>query len=63
MFFYKIKKLKDNLSKITNSNKTVIIAGDLDYDILKYEYNKCINNFLNVMFSNFLQPYTRFFLL
>ena len=35
-----LEKLRDNLSKITSSNKTVIIAGDFNYDILKYEYNK-----------------------
>ena len=35
-----LEKLRDNLSKITNSRKTLIIAGDFNYDILKYEYNK-----------------------
>ena len=54
-----LEKLRDNLSKITNSNKTVIIAGDFNYDILKYEYNKYINDFLNIMYFNFLQPCIR----
>ena len=50
------EKLRDNLNKITNSNKTVIITGDFNNDILKYEHNKYINDFLNIMYSNFLQP-------
>ena len=37
-----LEKLRVNLSKITNSSKTVIIAEDFNYDILKYEYNKYI---------------------
>ena len=50
-----LEKLRDTLSKITSSNKTVIIAGDFNYDILKYEYNKYINDFFNIMYSNILQ--------
>ena len=37
-----LEKLRVNLSKITNSSKTVIIAEDFNYDILKYEHNKYI---------------------
>ena len=50
------EKLRDNLNKITNSNTTVIITGDFNNDILKYEHNKYVNDFLNIMYSNFLQP-------
>ena len=50
-----LEKLRDNLSKITNSNKTVIIPEDFNY-ILKYEHNKYITDFLNIMYSNLLQP-------
>ena len=35
-----LEKLTGNLNKITNSNTTGIIAGDFNYDILQYEYNK-----------------------
>ena len=51
-----IDKLKENLGKIKNKNKTTIITGDFNYDILKFEFNKTIANFLNLMYSNFLQP-------
>lgn len=32
------------------------MQGDISFDILKYEHNKCVNEFLNLIFSNFLQP-------
>ena len=51
-----LDKLKENLGKIKNKNKTTIITGDFNYDILKFEFNKTIANFLNLMYSNFLQP-------
>ena len=51
-----LEKLGDNLNKITKSNKTVIITGDFNYDILKYEHTKYINDYLNLMYSNFLLP-------
>ena len=27
-----------------NNNKTIVVTGDFNYDILKYEYNSIINN-------------------
>ena len=51
-----LDKLKETLGKIKNNNKTTIITGDFNYDILKYDFNKAIANFLNIMYSNFLQP-------
>ena len=51
-----LDKLKETLGKIKNNNKTTIITGDFNYDILKYYFNKTIANFLNLMYSNFLQP-------
>lgn len=38
-----MENLKATLSKIKNSNKHIIICGDLDYDLLKHEFNKYIN--------------------
>ena len=52
-----LDKRKETLGKIKNNSKTTIITGDLNYDILKYDFNKTIANFLNLMYSNFLQPF------
>ena len=42
-----VENLKAILSKIKNRNKQIIIPGDFNYDLLKYEYNEYINmNFL-----------------
>ena len=38
------------------NNKICLVAGDFNYDILKYEHNPVINEFLNFMYSNFFQP-------
>ena len=38
-----------------NNNKICLVAGDFNYDVLKYEYNPVINKFLNLIYSNFLQ--------
>ena len=48
--------LKSTLRKIKNRNKHIIICGDFNYDLLKHEYNDHINELLNTMTSNFLQP-------
>ena len=52
-----LKKLRDSLNKITNGNKTVIIAENFNYDVVKHEHNKYINDFLNLMYWNLLQPF------
>ena len=51
-----VEYLKATPNKIKNRNKHIIIGGDFNYDLLKYEHNKYINEFLNTMSSNFLQP-------
>ena len=49
-------KLKETLTKLRNSNKVAVATGDFNYDILKYEKNSIISEFLNLMYSNFLRP-------
>ena len=49
--------LKDLLQKITNENKTIMLMGDFNIDILQYDSNKDSENFLDTMYSNFLLPY------
>ena len=51
-----LDKLKETIEKVKSNNKTTVVAGDFNYDLLKYEYNKTANDFLNFMYSNFLQP-------
>ena len=43
------KKIKDN-------NKTKIICGDFNYNLLNHEYNSHMRNFINIMHSHFFQP-------
>ena len=42
-----MENLKATLNKIKNRNKRTIICGDFNYDLLKYEYNEYINEFLD----------------
>ena len=47
-----LENLKTTFHSLRN-NKTCIVAGNFNYDILKYEHNPVINEFLNLMYSNF----------
>ena len=38
-----------------NTNNICLVAGDFNYDILKHEHNPVINEFLNLLYSNFFQ--------
>ena len=51
-----LEQLKCSLSKIKIRSKYIIFCGDFNYHILKYEYNNFSARFLNLMYSNFLQP-------
>ena len=51
-----LEKLNQNLQKIKNLNKHVLICGDFSYDLLRHEQIPSVNEFLNIMYSNFLQP-------
>ncbi len=48
--------LQVTLEKVKKENKEVFIAGDFNYDLLKFSDNKLIDDFLSDMFVNFLQP-------
>ena len=50
-----INTLKENIAKL-ESNKSILVTGDFNYDILKYQINPIITEFLDFMYSNFLQP-------
>ena len=51
-----MKILKATLPSLRNSNKVCLVTGGFNYDILKYKHNPVINEFLNLMYSNFFQP-------
>ena len=51
-----LENLKTTSHSLRKNNKICLVAGDLNYDILKYEHNPIINEFLNLMYSNFFQP-------
>ena len=50
-----LENLKATLHSLRN-NKICLVAGDFNYDILIYEHNPVINEFANLLYSNFFQP-------
>ena len=51
-----IELLNESLSKIIRENKKVLLAGDFNFDLLRYETNPNIGNFLQMMLNNGYQP-------
>ena len=51
-----IEVLNETLLKIQRENKKVLLAGDFNFDLLKYETDTSINNFLQTMLNNSYQP-------
>ena len=49
--------LRDLLSKIIKEKKLVVIMGDFNIDILKYDTNKDSSYFVDALYSSFLLPY------
>ena len=43
--------------RINRENKTCIIMGDFNIDLLKFESHSATDGFLNTLGSNFFQPY------
>ena len=48
--------MKENLHKLSNNNKITIVARDINFDLLKYDYKNLTYDFLSIMYSNFFQP-------
>lgn len=48
--------LKNTLQKIQRENKTKIICGDFNYDLLKHDKCNKINTFINNMIEECIQP-------
>ena len=53
-----LEKLKQNLQKILKKeeDKHILICGDFNYGLLRHEQVQYLNEFLNTIYSNFLQP-------
>ena len=49
--------LQNILEKLSYENKEIIIMGDFNIDILKYDTNSDSATFLDNMYENFLLPY------
>ena len=49
--------LKDLLENLLHKNKTIVILGDFNIDLLKYDTEKDSADFLDSMYASFLLPY------
>ena len=49
--------LQNLIEKLSFENKNIILMGDFNIDILKYDTNKDSEEFLDKMYTNFLWPY------
>ena len=49
--------LQNLMEKLSFENKNIILMGDFNIDILKYDTNKDSEEFLDKMYTNFLLPY------
>ena len=47
---------KSTLEKLSYENKDIILMGDFNIDILKYDTNNNSAAFLDMMYGNFLLP-------
>ena len=51
-----LSELKKKLNKIRSEKKIFILCGDFNFDILKFEFDSDINDFVDLMFENAFQP-------
>ena len=51
-----LEYLERILTKIKSENKTAVITGDFNYDLLKYSNDANTEEFLNLFLDNFFQP-------
>ena len=49
--------LNDLLEKLSHENKKIILMGDLNIDLLKYDTHGDSSDFLDAMYANFFLPY------
>ena len=51
--------LSELLQKLSREDKTIMLMGDFNIDLLKYDTNKDSTMFLDIMYTNFLLPYRK----
>ena len=49
--------IQELLRKMFKEDKTIVLLGDFNIDLLKYDTNKDSTAFLDLMYTNFLLPY------
>ena len=49
--------IQELLQKMSKEGKTIVLLGDFNIDLLKYDTNKDSTAFLDLMYTNFLLPY------
>ena len=49
--------LLSTFSKLKKENKKIFITGDFNFNLLNFNNNLDVQNFLNMMYSNFYQPH------
>ena len=49
--------LKDLLENLSHENKTIVLMGDFNIDLLKYGTEKDSTNFLDSIYASFLLSY------
>ena len=49
--------LSELLQKLSRKDKKIMLMGDFNIDLLKYDTNKDSTMFLDIMYTNFLLPY------
>ena len=49
--------LKTTLNTLKKEKKLIFLTGDFNFNLLNYEKSKEVSEFLNILYSNFLQPY------
>ena len=50
------EKLDKTLKTISKEKKINVICGDFNYNLLNYEYNIYISDFIDIMYSHLFQP-------
>ena len=49
--------IQELLQKMSKEDKTIVLLGDFNIDLLKYDTNKDSTAFLDLMYTNFFLPY------
>ena len=50
-----LEQLKIPLTKIKNWNRYKIVCSDFNYNLLNHQNDECVDEFLNIIYSHFLQ--------